>query len=380
MSQRLPKSKFSKDPNSDDGQCVQLDEIHMTDATIPIIFDGHNDALYKQMKNDMQGFAEGYDAHIDLPKAKIGGYGGGFFAIWSPDNEQDPGLEAKLFNDMQESHYSIPLPDMLSQQHALEITMKEAAILTHLETLGALKICTTVKEIRTCFQTGTMAAIFHMEGAEAIDTNFDALHVLHRAGLRSLGPVWSRPTVFGHGVPFKFPSTGDTGLGLTPAGFDLIKECNALGIMLDMSHLNEAGFWDVVKTSNAPIVATHSNANAICASARNLTDDQLAAIKDSDGMVGLNFATAFLRPDGKMIADTGIDVMLRHLDHLIEHLGENRVGLGSDFDGALVPSAIGDCAGLSNLRTAMRAHGYDEDLLAKICNENWLRVLEQSWK
>src|SRR5690606_18759327 len=111
-------------------------------------------------------------------------------------------------------------------------------------------------------------------------------------------------------------------------------------------HLNEKGFRDVAAISDAPLVASHSNVHAICEHARNLTDWQLGAIRDSGGLVGLNFATGFLRPDGRMNADTGLDVMVRHIDALLEALGEEGVGLGSDFDGALIPAAIGDVSGL----------------------------------
>ena len=158
-------------------------------------------------------------------------------------------------------------------------------------------------------------------------------------------------------------------------GVRLVKRCDELGIMLDMSHLNEAGFWDIAKHSTKPLVATHSNSHVLSPHARNLTDRQLAAIAESDGMVGLNFAVAFLRADGKMLADVHYDVILRHLDHLIEHLGEDRVGLGSDFDGAVIPEGMGDCAGLATFRDAMRAHGYNDTLMMKLCHENWMRLL-----
>ena len=149
-----------------------------------------------------------------------------------------------------------------------------------------------------------MAAIFHIEGAEAIDANFKTLDVLYESGLRSIGPVWSRTNIFGHGVPFRFPSTGDTGDGLTEAGKKLISYCNERRVLIDLSHLNEKGFWDAAKLSKAPLVATHSNAHAICPSSRNLSDDQLKAVRDSGGMVGLNFASGFLREDGRWSTDT----------------------------------------------------------------------------
>ena len=96
-------------------------------------------------------------------------------------------------------------------------------------------------------------------------------------------------------------------------------------------------------------------------------------------MVGLNFAVCFLRDDGDNNADTSFEVMLRHLDHLIEHLGEDRVGLGSDFDGAMIPKEINSAEGLPKLVAAMRSHGYGEVLIEKICHRNWLRVLKKTW-
>ena len=167
---------------------------------------------------------------------------------------------------------------------------------------------------------------------------------------------------------------------MTEAGRDLVRLCNELGILIDLSHLNEAGFDDVATLSDAPLVATHSNAHAISPSSRNLTDRQLAMIRDSDGMVGANFAVGFLSPNGRKEGSAGFDTMLRHLDHLITHLGEDRVGFGSDFDGADVPARLHDVAGLPALRAALRDHGYDEALMAKLCHENWLAVLERSWK
>jgi len=345
----------------------------------PLIFDGHNDVLLKLSvdggRDAVDGFVTGRDGHIDVPRAKTGGFGGGFYAMFvrSPTD-----MDAKL-EEMTKPEYDLPLPAPIPTAEALATVMKQAALLIQMEEIGAVRICRSTDDIRTSFDDGRIAAIMHIEGAEAIDPDFYALDVLYRAGLRSIGPVWSRPTIFGEGVPFRYPSTGDIGGGLTPSGEDLVKRCNKMGIMIDLSHLNEAGFWDVARISDAPLVATHSNVHAICPHSRNLTDKQLAAIAESDGMVGLNFAAAFLREDGQMDCNIPLDTMLRHLDYLIDKLGEDRVGLGSDFDGAMVPEAIGDVAGLGNLRDAMRAHGYSDSLIAKLAHENWLRVLGITW-
>src|SRR2546430_3787020 len=248
------------------------------------------------------------------------------------------------------------------------------------ESNGQVKVVRTVDELKTCLREGVLAAILHFEGAEAIDPGLDALEVFYQAGLRSLGIVWSRPNVFAHGVPFKFPHSPDTGPGLTNAGRELVRTCNHLGIMLDLSHLNEQGFWDVANLSDAPLVATHSNAHALCPTTRNLTDKQLGAIKESQGIVGLNFAVTDLRNDGWNDADTPLEIMIRQIDYLVEHLSIDCVGLGSDFDGATIPQEIGDVTGLPKLINALRESGYDDVALHKLAYENWVRVLSKTWK
>ncbi|MFK7880377.1 dipeptidase [Roseobacter sp.] len=351
----------------------------MSNQAAPTIFDGHNDVLLKLYRAGgvpaAGTFVSGRDGAIDAGKAAAGGFGGGFFAVYVPSPMD---LDFK-FKEMTKATYDLPLPDPIDWEDAFPVVMSQAAILFDLEKQGVLSVCRTSAQIRNTLAADKLAAIFHIEGAEAIDADLNTLEVLYQAGLRSIGPVWSRSTIFGHGVPFRYPSPPDIGSGLTDHGLRLIKRCNELGIMIDLSHLNEAGFWDVARHSSKPLVATHSNAHAICAHSRNLTDRQLAAIKESDGMVGLNFAVAFLRDDGRMLSDVPMQQMLRHLDHLIEHLGEDRVGFGSDYDGAVVPEGLTTCAGLPTLRQAMAEHGYDEALMAKLCHENWLRVLETTW-
>jgi membrane dipeptidase len=181
-------------------------------------------------------------------------------------------------------------------------------------------------------------------------------------------------------VPFEFPASPDTGPGLTDAGRGLVAACNRLGILVDLSHLNERGFWDVAELSDAPLVATHSNAHALCPSTRNLTDAQLDAVRDSGGVVGVNFAVSFLRADGaRLPEETGLDEIVRHVRYLADRMGVDHVAFGSDFDGAVVPTALGGIAGLPRLVEALRADGFDAAAVAKITHENWLRVLDATW-
>ncbi|UCH25638.1 MAG: dipeptidase [Trueperaceae bacterium] len=348
------------------------------------VFDGHNDTLldlYLDRSGTGRSFLKRSDVgHIDLPRAVEGGFGGGFFAVFPPSGQSLDAVDKQRTDT--DRGYEVPLAPPINQVEALQHTMAITASLFRLEkaSQGRVKVVRTAEELEACLMSGTIAIVLHFEGAEAIGTDLSALEVFYRAGLRSLGIVWSRPNAFGTGVPFSFPASPDIGPGLTEAGRELIKTCNGLGIMIDLSHLNERGFWDVAELSNAPLVATHSNAHALCPTPRNLTDEQLAAIKDSRGMVGLNFAVGFLREDGQRNPDVPLEVLVKHIDYLIARVGIDHVGLGSDFDGAMIPQVIGDVSGLQRLIEALRTHGYDEISLQKIAHLNWLGVLKRTWK
>lgn len=352
------------------------------------VFDGHNDTVLRYFtsggEDEGKSFFERSDkGHIDMVRAREGGFGGGFFAIFVPEPQKKrPKKQPKFSDYVTDTGYAAPLPPAIKPSYALDFTMGVMAKLFQLERVsdGQFKIVRSVDKLEKCLDKGTMAAVLHFEGAEAIDTNLNALEVFYQAGLRSLGIVWSRPNAFAEGVPFAFPQSPDTGPGLTDAGKALVRACNQLGIMIDLSHINEKGFWDVAAISDAPLVATHSNVHALCPLTRNLTDKQLDAIKETDGMVGLNFGVAFLRGDGKHEVDTPLEVMVSHIDYLVERVGIDRVGFGSDFDGTSVPQALGDAAGLPKLIDTLRRCGYDDEALRKITHQNWIRVLRKTWQ
>lgn len=234
------------------------------------IFDGHNDILHKlhlPKEGEERSFFERSErGHLDLPRACEGGFAGGFFAVYAPADQ------ARSEDDIirTDAGYEVPLEPPLDFTYAQETVIGMAARLFRLEdeAAGALRVVRTADELDACLDEGTMAAVFHVEGADAIDTDLNMLRLLYEAGLRSLGIVWSRPNTFGAGVPFQYPGSPDTGPGLTDAGRRLVRACNQLGIMLDLSHLNEKGFWDVADLSDAPLVATHSNAHALCPTTR----------------------------------------------------------------------------------------------------------------
>jgi membrane dipeptidase len=337
------------------------------------IFDGHNDALSRLGRRGpdaaMSAFLTGAGAgHLDMVKARQGRLVGGLFALFVPSPK---GPQAGDGSSAQ--------PDLAQAQQSVGAML---SLMSRIErqSEGRLRICRTADELDASIADDVLAAVIHMEGAEAIDTDLKYLDVLHAAGLRSLGPVWSRPNAFGYGVPFQCPSSPDIGPGLTGAGKDLVRACNRLGIVIDVSHLNERGFWDVAALSDAPLVATHSNAHALCPHARNLTDRQLAAIGETGGMVGINFAVSFLRPDGRRDADTPVALVIDHLAYVMDRVGEDCVGFGSDFDGTDIPADIGHAGNLQKLVDLMRARDFGEPVIEKICWRNWLRVLRRTWR
>ena len=347
------------------------------------IFDGHNDALLRLHRraagDPVAAFLQGEDkGQLDLPKARKGDFAGGLFAIFVP-----PAEKKTPTNQTPSANFaSTPEPPGVDMAEAQRTVLAMVSLLYRIErqAKGRLRVCRTAEDIETCLDKKALAAVLHIEGAEAVDANFEMLDVLHAAGLRSLGPVWSRPNAFGHGVPFRCPSSPDTGPGLTNLGKALIGACNRLKILIDLSHLNERGFWDVASLTEAPLVATHSNAHAISPHSRNLTDKQLAAIHESGGLVGVNFAVSFLRPDGGRDKNTPLDLIVRHIEHLIAHLGEDGVGFGSDFDGAPMPQELGSAAGLQKLVQVLRQREFGDKLIEKLCYRNWLRVLRKTWK
>jgi len=336
------------------------------------VFDGHNDALTRE---DHSAIVDGRPAgHLDLPRMRAGGMRGGIFAVFTPSAGARNKPLARA-DGVLEFELAPRVDRDVASAHANAV----AGRLLGLERSGHVRVARTADDLDAALGDGPPAAVLHLEGAEAIDPDLEALDLWHAAGLRSIGPVWSRSNSFGHGVPFVSPSSPDIGPGLTDAGRELVRRCEELGLMLDVSHLNEAGFWDVARIASAPIVASHSAAHGLCDCSRNLTDDQLDAIGASGGLVGIVFACAFLRPDFANDSDTPVALIAEHARYVAERIGVAHVALGSDFDGATVPAELGDVAGLPTLLAALSDAGFTDDEIAAIAWNNWRRVLEACW-
>jgi membrane dipeptidase len=347
--------------------------------TLPVL-DGHNDALTAQWHDALAVRRD--TGHIDLPRMREGGVRAAFFAVWVEpgtwpdaaalrDNPQPDGRGGERFD----------LPPAVPFAEAAAVATHAAGRLLALARAGEVRLALTVGDLDAAHgDDGPPAAILHIEGAEAIDPRLEALELWYAAGLRSLGPVWSRPTAFGHGVPLTTsPATPDTGPGLTEAGGALVRRCAELGIMVDLAHLNEAGFWDVARAEVGPLICSHTAAHALCPSPRNLTDAQLDAVGRSGGLVGIVYGTRFLREDLAEDRDTPVRLIARHAAYVAQRIGVAHVALGSDFDGTTIPDELGDVAGVPKVLDALREVGFSTEEVAAIAWGNWRRVLGAWW-
>jgi len=337
------------------------------------VFDGHNDALTCE---DHAQLASGRGGgHLDLPRMREGGMRGGIFSVFVASARE---RRRPVSRDDGVREYALS-PRVPTQRAAASATAT-AGRLFGLERAGALTVARTIADVDMARSPEVPpVAVLHLEGAEAIDPDLESLELWYEAGLRSLGPVWSRPNAFGHGVPFISPSSPDTGAGLTDAGRALVRRCSELGILVDLSHLNAAGFWDVAQLQVGPLVASHSGVHRLCGCSRNLTDPQLDAIGASGGLVGVVFATPFLRPDFAEDPDTPLELIAAHARYIADRIGVEHVALGSDFDGAPIPGTLADVSRLPLLLGTLSDAGFTPKELRMIAWDNWRRVLAAWW-
>ena len=319
----------------------------------PPVLDGHEDFLTAMPRQKRDFLVESAEGHVDLPRARRGGLGGAFVSIYVNDREAELNAVGRAIEELNDYWRLCDRAD------------------------GQVRVVRSVEELDRALADGTFAGILHFEGADPISYSIKELRVFYEAGLRSLGLVWSRSTIFGHGVRFEGPQPEG---GLTDAGRALVTECNRLGIVLDVSHLNAAGFWDLHRVTERPFVATHSCVKAVTPHVRNLADDQIRAIAEKDGTIGIAFANSFLRPDMQRNDDTPLDLVLAHFEHVIRLVGDRHVSIGSDYDGTDVPRELKDVAHLPALLREFQRRGWSDDRLEAVCYGNFRRVLQAVWR
>ena len=343
---------------------------------MPAVFDGHNDALTTDDHGLIAGGRPG--GHLDLPRMRAGGVRGAIFSVFTRSDGGAREVQVPRDDGVVEFEPAPPVDHPVAAADASAV----AGRLLALSRAGQVSVARSGADLDRARhdEAGPPAAVLHLEGAEAIDPGLEALELWYAAGLRSVGPVWSRPNAFAHGVPFISPSSPDTGPGLTDAGQALVRRCAELGIMIDVSHLNEAGFWDVARLDVGPIVATHSGVHSLCPTSRNLLDSQLDAIGASEGLVGIVFACPFLRADFADDPDTPVSLIAEHARYVADRIGVAHVALGSDYDGATIPAPLGDVAGTPKLLDALGSAGFTDAEVAAIAWDNWRRVLGAWWR
>ena len=228
----------------------------------------------------------------------------------------------------------------------------------------------TMADIERNRERGLVSAMLTVEDGACIEGDLNRLRHMYALGVRLVTLTWNYENCIG------FPNSPDPDLhrkGLKKFGFETLAEMEKLGMIVDVSHLSEGGFWDVVRESKKPFVASHSCARALCDHNRNLTDEQLRTLGDRGGICGVNFYSRFLRRDAEYTENADI---LRHMDYIADHAGIEAVALGSDFDGIDCTLEMGDYGGMSNLEELI-ADRFGSSAAEKICHDNVLRVMAE---
>lgn len=235
---------------------------------------------------------------------------------------------------------------------------------------NAEEVCIARKadDIREAKTQGKLAAVLAIENSEAVERSLNILHALYLLGVRSIGLTHN---------PNTWASTGnnesDMGGGLTQFGIDLVREMNRLGMLIDVSHISERGFWDVLDISERPVIASHSNCETLCRHPRNLTNEQLKALAANGGVVGITFVPGFITVDG-WTKTPPFAQLINHFTYAIDIAGIEHVGIGSDFDGG--GDLLQDARAFPKITEELSARGYSDEDIQKVLGGNHLRVFE----
>lgn len=360
-----------------------------------IVVDMHADTTQRLVDEQIDLQQRLADGHFDAVRAKEGGLDAQFFSIWvEPDLFGGGGARAVKRADDQ-----IQAVHDLAQKHP-----------------ETWEVATTAAEVRRIAASGKIAALMGMEGGYAIDEKIENVGRYYQMGVRYLSPAWSVSTSWAGSSGDEVGKTR----GLNDFGRQVIREMNRLGIMVDVSHLSDRAFWDILSTSTKPVIATHSGCRAITNVPRNLTDDMIVALAKTGGVVNVIFYPEHIEPgysEKKKKVDAEISALVQrasdqepgdaahkklardrvrreeylkrlppvsvarivdHIDHIVKLVGIDHVGIGSDFDGIqAVPADLKSVADLPNLTAELLKRGYSEGDIDKILGGNMLRVMEE---
>jgi membrane dipeptidase len=281
--------------------------------------------------------------HIDVPRLKTGDVDCQVFAI-SSERSRTPNHPLRTALEMiaRYNHECSKIPDITP--------------------------VTNFQEIVDANHVGKVAAMLSIEGADVLEGRIEMLGIFHQLGVRMVGLVHSLRNILADGVTDR-----RTGGGLSEFGVQAVEELNRLGVIIDVSHINDEGFWDVIETTDSPIIASHSNSRTVCNHPRNMTDDMIKALADNGGVMGMNFAPMFVHP-----TQATVHGVVDHIDHIVELVGPDHVGLGSDFDGILyTPIGLEDVTKMPNITKELVKREYSEDDIMKILGGNHLRLFRE---
>lgn len=281
-------------------------------------------------------------------KFQIGNLLGGIFVIWLDDYENPENRFQKMIRIMSEELY---------------------------HTRDFIKVVRKSEDFQRAKKEKKLAVVLGIEGLAGIGKNLDYIYQLERMGIRHMGLTWNEANYIATG------QNGDKNRGITDLGKEAIKIMEELGIMIDVSHSNDKTFWDMMKYAKKPFFASHSNVRNLCPSMRNLTDDQLMAIGEIGGLVGMNAYRNFVSSDEKK---HNLDELLNHLEYVVEKIGIDRVGFGFDFADYYEKEAstgdlkdLRDVRDLSNISLRLKNRGFSQEEIEKICYKNFINFMER---
>ncbi|MFI5251968.1 MAG: dipeptidase [Bacteroidota bacterium] len=365
--------------------------------TKALVVDTHNDVAQRIMNGEDISKRTDH-GQSDLPRFKEGGLDVEVFSIWVPPEKTKPSY-------FEQANDQIDSIEYLAKRNS-----------------GTMGMARTANEVEKMAGDGKFVAMLGLEGGHPIENNLKKLENFYRRGVRYMTLTWNNSADWATSAKDETDPKFRRHKGLTDFGKQVIKKMNDMGMMVDVSHVGEQTFWDVIHTSRKPIIASHSSAWALCHNRRNLKDDQLKAIADNGGVVFINFAPWFIDstfagkeskmkaknaaridsfikankfPDAftqdqrvaEFLADQYLSIrpplskLIDHFDYVAKLIGADHVGIGSDFDGiSVTPLDMDDVTHLPLITSELLKRGYSADDVKKILGENFLRVLRENEK
>jgi len=309
-----------------------------------VLVDSHNDFIWQVYKKGVDFGRDNRSTQSDLPKFIEGGVDVQVFAVWIPTKK-------------------------VRQSYAFTIAQIDRLKVIEEENTDAFEFAYSFEDMKRILEEKKMCGLIGIEGGTAIENDLDNINEFYELGVRYIGLTWNNSNNIGTSARDEYKK-GLEG-GLTEFGFEVVKRMDEVGMLIDVSHLGEGTFWDVIETTKNPIIASHSNCYSIHPHYRNLTDGQIKAIADGGGVINVNFHNGFL-------GAATVDKIVDHIDYIKELVGVDYIGIGSDFDGGINPPVdLYDATQYPEITRELVERGYTEEEIRKILGLNFIRVFKQ---